>query len=53
MVITEKYNDRLNRTYSSLGMYIEREGVYYSEAIDIASFGYEYAETDIPADLHP
>jgi hypothetical protein len=53
MIITEAYKDNLVRTYSLAGNYIEREGVRYSEAIDIASFGYEYTETDISVDLHP
>ena len=52
MVLTEFYKIlangiTLNRTYSTLGMYIERDGVMYSEAIDNAAFGYEYTETDI------
>lgn len=38
----------LIKTYSTLGMYIERDGVQYSEAIDNIIFGYEYKETDIP-----
>jgi hypothetical protein len=48
MIVTEKYNDKLIRTYSSIGMYIERVGVMYGEAIDIAAFGYVYNETNIP-----
>lgn len=48
MIITEKYNDKLIRTYSDKGMYIERDGVQYAEAIDIAAFGYTYTETNIP-----
>ena len=38
----------LIRTYSTLNMYIERDGVQYSEAIDDIAFGYKYNETDIP-----
>lgn len=38
----------LVRTYSTLGFYIERDGVQYSEAIDNVAFGYKYTETDIP-----
>jgi len=38
----------LNRTYSDLGMMIERDGVRYSEAIDPAELGRVYAETDEP-----
>lgn len=51
MVITEFYRTRedgvmLNRTYSDLGMMIEREGIRYSEAIDPAEFNRQYIETD-------
>ncbi len=45
MIVTEKYKDNLIRTYSSTGMYIERDGVQYAEAIDIEDFGYVYTET--------
>lgn len=48
MIITEVYKDNLIRTYSSTGMYIERDGVQYAEAVDIAAFGYTYTETDTP-----
>ena len=48
MIVVEKYRDNLVRTYSDKGMYIERDGVQYAEAIDIAVFGYTYTETDIP-----
>lgn len=48
MIVVEKYRDNLVRTYSDKGMYIERDGVQYAEAIDIADFGYTYTETDIP-----
>lgn len=48
MIITEVYRDNLIRTYSDKGMYIERDGVQYGEAIDIAAFGYTYTETNIP-----
>lgn len=55
MIITEKYKTLkngtvLNRTYSSLDMYIERDGVLYGEAIDIVDFNYQYTETNIPID---
>lgn len=55
MIKTEYYKTLkngaiLNRTYSTDGMMIERDGVLYGEAIDDASFGYEYNETDIPVD---
>lgn len=36
------------KTYSDIGMEIEREGVRYAEAIDPARFGREYTETDTP-----
>ena len=36
------------RTYSDLGMMVERDGVRYSEAIDPAEFGRKYIETDEP-----
>jgi hypothetical protein len=36
------------KTYSDIGMMVEREGVRYSEAIDPAEFGRQYTETDEP-----
>lgn len=36
------------KTYSDIGMMVEREGVRYSEAIDPAEFGRTYTETDEP-----
>ena len=53
MIVTEYYLTRedgvvLNRTYSDLGMMIERDGVRYSEAIDPAELGRTYTETDEP-----
>lgn len=48
MIVVEKYRDNLVRTYSDKGMYIERNGELYVEAIDIAAFGYTYTETDRP-----
>lgn len=53
MIVTEYYRTRedgvvLNRTYSDLGMMIERDGVRYSEAIDPAELGRTYTETDEP-----
>ena len=53
MIVTEYYKTRedgvvLNRTYSDLGMMIERDGVRYSEAIDPAELGRTYTETDEP-----
>lgn len=40
----------LVRTCSTTGMMIERDGIQYGEAIDDASLGYTYTETDIPAE---
>lgn len=53
MIVVEYYKTRsdgvvLNRTYSDIGMMIEREGVRYSEAIDPADLGRKYIETDEP-----
>lgn len=53
MIKTEYYMTRtdgvvLNRTYSDVGMMIERDGIRYSEAIDPAEFGRTYIETDEP-----
>ena len=55
MIVTEYYKTRsdgvvLHRTYSDAGMMIERDGIQYSEAIDPASMGRIYTETDIPCD---
>lgn len=36
------------KTYSDLGMMVERDGVRYSEAIDPAEFNRQYIETDEP-----
>lgn len=36
------------KTYSDIGMMVEREGVRYAEAIDPSEFGREYIETDEP-----
>lgn len=35
-----------NRTFSSLGFYIKRNGIKYVEAVDILENDYVYAETD-------
>lgn len=53
MIMTEYYKTRedgvvLNRTYSDLGMMIERDGIRYSEAIDPADLGRAYTETAEP-----
>lgn len=55
MIVTEYYKTRadgviLNRTYSDLGMKIEREGVLYDEAIDPAELNREYTESAVPAE---
>ena len=36
------------RTWSDLGMMIERDGALYEEAIDPAELGREYTETEQP-----
>ena len=53
MIITEYYMTRtdgvvLNRTYSDSGMMIERDGVFYEEAIDPADSGRVYTESTHP-----
>lgn len=53
MIVTEYFRTRddgvvLNRTYSDIGMMIEREGVRYDEAIDPAELNRQYTETDEP-----
>lgn len=35
-------------TYSDAGMMIERDGAYYTDAIDPLDRGREYTETDVP-----
>ena len=50
MIITEYFKTLqdgtvLNRTYSDAGYMIQREGVFYDEAIDPADAGRTYAET--------
>lgn len=56
MIVTEFYRTRedgvvLNRSYSDLGMMIERDGVRYSEAIDPAELNRQYTETDEPIEV--
>ena len=49
MIVTENITingKEFSRSYSSLGFYIERDGIKYGEAVDILNSGYEYAETD-------
>ena len=51
MIITERLaigGRDFVKTYSDLGMMVERDGVRYSEAIDPAEFGRQYIETDEP-----
>ena len=52
MIITEYYKTRkdgvvLVRTYSDKGVYIERDGFQYSEAVDPEGLDRVYIETDI------
>jgi hypothetical protein len=56
MIVTEYYRTRedgvvLNRTYSDIGMMIERDGARYSEAIDPAELNRQYTETDEPVEV--
>ena len=56
MIVTEYFMTRedgvvLNRTYSDIGMMIERDGVRYSEAIDPAELNRQYTETDEPIEV--
>lgn len=51
MIITEELTingTEFVKTYSNLGMMVERDGVRYSEAIDPKQFGRTYTETDEP-----
>lgn len=55
-IVTEYFKTRkdgvvLNRTYSDIGMMIERDGVQYSEAVDPADLERKYTETDIPIEV--
>ena len=40
-------NRQLRRTWSDLGVMIERDGEMYSEAVDPAEFDRVYTETDV------
>lgn len=56
MIITEYFRTRedgvvLNRTYSDIGMMIERDGIRYNEAIDPAELNRQYTETDEPIEV--
>lgn len=53
MIVSEVYTVRsdgvtLIRTYSDIGMKIERDGQIYDEAIDPEGSGRVYVETDQP-----
>lgn len=41
------------KTYSDIGMKIERDGVRYDEAIDPLGFNRQYTETDEPISTDP
>ena len=47
---TRKDGVKLYKTYSDKGLYIRKVGTHeiYDEAIDVASSGYTYVETDKP-----
>ena len=49
---TEQLEGNLTRTWSDIGMKIERDGVRYDEAIDPTDKGRTYTETEeqIPSD---
>ena len=48
MIVTETRSDGLIRTYSDSGKKIKKVGTdkIYDEAIDLATSGYTYVETD-------
>lgn len=53
MIVTEYFATRtdgveLYRTYSDIGMMIERDGVRYSEAVDPVHLNRVYIETSEP-----
>lgn len=55
MIITEVYKTRadgvvLMRTHSDAGYKIERDGVFYDEAIDPSHLNRIYTETTIPVE---
>lgn len=53
MIITETRTDGLIRTYSDTGRRIRKVGTdeIYNEAIDLATSGYTYEETDESEDI--
>lgn len=51
MILTETltiHEKEYIRTYSDVGVYIERDGARYEEAIDPIGMGRVYTETDEP-----
>ena len=51
MIVTEELTingKAFVKTYSNIGMMVERDGVRYSEAIDPKEFNRQYTETDEP-----
>lgn len=55
MIITETRSDGLIRTYSDSGKRIQKVGTdeIYDEAIDLATSGYTYVETDESDEISP
>ena len=56
MIVTESYEingKAFVKTYSNIGMLVERDGVRYSEANDPAEFNRIYTETDEPIETEP
>lgn len=55
MIITETRSDGLIRTYSDSGKKIQKVGTgeIYDEAIDLATSGYTYVETDESDEISP
>ena len=53
MIKTETRTDGLIRTYSDLGKKIQKIGTdeIYDEAVDLATSGYTYAETDADSEI--
>lgn len=48
MIITEEYQDKFKKTYSSEGYYIQKKGTdeKYVDAIDLKDLNFEYIETN-------
>lgn len=55
MIVTETRSDGLIRTYSDSGKKIQKVGTdeIYDEAIDLATSGYTYVETDESDEISP